>query len=306
MPRFLKLCLTLLALLTFSLSIGRAADLKIGYYNKTATITMVGPIVRGDYDRFRQTVGKIADEGGIVTHLYIFSPGGLVNEALNIGRLAGKLALTTVAPTYDPAVPEKRQCSFREHTSPTKFVDHKWRYDAFKRSGNPACNCASACFLIWAAGAERQGNYLGIHRTFFRPQSFKEDSFAVARERYVKLRKSVTSYLTEMNIPNLVINTMFSVASNEIEPLAPQFVRILQGGVELEEYLRAHCTAESVLYDFHTSALELLNSLSTDKASGKYKDALGKRNAAYEKKFSCEVKVRKKIFTNAWAKVSAN
>ena len=109
MLRFLKLCLTLLALLTFSLSIGRAADLKIGYYNKTATITMVGPIVRGDYDRFRQTVGKIADEGGIVTHLYIFSPGGLVNEALNIGRLAGKLALTTVAPTYDPAVPEKRQ-----------------------------------------------------------------------------------------------------------------------------------------------------------------------------------------------------
>ena len=264
-------------------------------------MTVVGGIIKGDFQRFKSAIKKVADGGGIVTHVYIYSPGGSVDEAIKIGRLISRLAISTNAPGYNPQKPEERYCNFREHTTNTQFTDHKWYYNKYSRTGNRKCNCASACFLIWAAGARRAGNYLGVHRTFFKPESFKKDSYQVARKRYVRMRRVVENYLEEMNVPNLVVDTMFSIGSNKIEPLAPNFVNILQGGPALDEYLRAHCPTETLIRDGHKTALEALKSVGV-----KNKASIAKAEKAYNDAYvsacRCEIKVRRDIFKAAWAK----
>lgn len=284
--------------LTQPVGFANGAEFKLGYFESTSSVTLLGRIVEGDFKRFKSLIKKVADQGDVVTHLYLFSPGGSVDEALKIGRLASKLALTTVAPFFNKSNPQKLLCSYRDSKTYQDYRDHSYTYHLGNGAGNPSCNCASSCFLIWTAGARRKGNYLGIHRTFFRPESFKKDTYQVARNRYVRLRRTVENYLEEMNVPNLVTDTMFSVASNRIEPLRNDLVKVLQGAPALDEYLRAHCPEETKLREQQQAALDAAKRKNSKQA--KRAAAQKKFEAAYLRAYRCEIKVRRKIFRSAW------
>src|SRR6202030_689400 len=42
-----------------------------------------------------------------------------------------------------------------------------YRRDAYG-NGPWWCDCASACFIIWSSGLARQGNFVGIHRSYYK------------------------------------------------------------------------------------------------------------------------------------------
>ena len=85
----IPLAALLLAVWTLLSAPARAAEMKIGYFDGTASVTILGPIVRGDFNRFKAAVGKVASDKGIVTHVYLYTPGGSVDEATRIGRRHG-------------------------------------------------------------------------------------------------------------------------------------------------------------------------------------------------------------------------
>ncbi|MGD1885570.1 MAG: hypothetical protein ACFB01_00255 [Cohaesibacteraceae bacterium] len=218
-----------------------AADMHLGLFDDQAVITILGGIEAGDDERFMEVLREGVRASGFVSVVNIFSRGGSVDAAINIGRAISDLSITTVVPFQVDEATGTHECRYRPTGAQTDTILTR---NFQTGAGDRACTCMSACFLIWSAGAERQGHYIGIHRTYFRPESFGADSFSQARERFSRLRLNVEDYLRSMNIPDLVIDTMYSVASDQIEPLDQEFIDILRTDPALEEYLNARCQAE--------------------------------------------------------------
>jgi TPR repeat protein len=75
--------------------------------------------------------------------------------------------------------------------------------------------CASACFLVYAAGAYRSGNYLALHRPYLQ----REDAKKINDVEYEALQKrlfpKVKAYLADMEIDQYWIDQMFAANSQD-------------------------------------------------------------------------------------------
>jgi hypothetical protein len=78
------------------------------------------------------------------------------------------------------------------------------------------CLCASSCFLIWAAGIERDGNVLGLHRPSVPSRSFGDLPPERASAIYREALSEMDRYLTEMEIPRRLIEFMTDTSSTSI------------------------------------------------------------------------------------------
>lgn len=117
---------------------------------------------------------------GYPSAIVLNSPGGDAVEAMQLGRF------------------------FREHLL----------------SVNTFNECASACFIAWAGGYEREtGSDLGIHRPYFEKQYFSELPLGEAKKKYAMMERTVREYLTEMDIPEALTNRMMSIESNDVQYL---------------------------------------------------------------------------------------
>jgi hypothetical protein len=103
-------------------------------------LALTGEIRRGDY---AAVAALLERSGPFLARMDTVARGGDAAEAMRIGRLVRARHLTTVAPQYRP----DRGGVFPAHCKP-----------------NAECVCASACFLVWAAGAERLGEHLLLRR----------------------------------------------------------------------------------------------------------------------------------------------
>lgn len=169
-------------------------------------ILVSGQIVKGDYEKF---AGIVASNHPFVREVYLWSPGGLVEDGLKIGRLVRKGLLETKAP-YSGLGGNPRQGSLA-------FVDFENGQMVQRnvcRGSN--CLCASSCFIIWAAGVSREGTFLGIHRPSIKSTAFANLPPAQASVLYNKLQAEIGAYLREMEIPQPYIDEMTGTASNEI------------------------------------------------------------------------------------------
>ena len=191
----------------------------------TVGIVIEGGIEPGDYERFRSAVH---DFGPSVRTVYLRSKGGNVVEAMKIGDLIRRLRLDTDAPLKLPG----RQSNCFE-ASP-------------KNSSN--CICASACFLVYAAGSNRHGNHLGLHRPYLPAATATTMDESDHDQTHRAISETVRSYLMQMDVPIRFIDLMFSRSSRQI-----YFVTIeeaerdaLIGRVaSMEEYLIPRCATIS-------------------------------------------------------------
>jgi hypothetical protein len=104
-----------------------------------------GPIVGGDYEN---VVRLFRDSHPLLRKFSLISPGGSVEEAIRIGRLFRKYAITATAP-------------FRLlNGSFEAFGPHAATLLCAEGS---ECVCASACALIWFGAVDRWGT-VGLHR----------------------------------------------------------------------------------------------------------------------------------------------
>jgi hypothetical protein len=133
-----------------------------------------------------------------LSYVHLWSPGGSVEEALKIGRLIRKAMLITEAPWSVLLPPDRRtEGSGRLDLLPGTTICE-----------GADCHCASACFIVWAAGIMRYGDVLGLHRPSLRSTSFADLPPAQASELYRMLLGRAEAYLSEMEVSRQFIEIM--------------------------------------------------------------------------------------------------
>jgi hypothetical protein len=134
--------------------------------------------------------------------LYLDSPGGDVDEAMQIGRMARKYLLTAISPI-----------SFGNgsgYLSGPKLADNS---QPICQGQN--CICASACALIWFGAAARSGD-LGLHRPVFTGTAFAKLPAAEASQVYRQALQRIATYLKEMEAPPNIIESTIATDSSAI------------------------------------------------------------------------------------------
>ena len=181
-------------------------------------ITIEGPIERGDFDRFLRTVIEL---GRNAPEVFIYSKGGDAFEAMKIGSLIRALKLPTATADGSPS--------------------HPMCFHGIRSETN--CSCESACFLIWAAGIERFGSVVGLHRTYIDHTFLRGMDAESAASASKAVSESVARYLSEMGVPTSYIERSARVPSGEIAFLKESEISEMFSGPipELAEWITANC-----------------------------------------------------------------
>lgn len=200
--------------------------------NTCVEIAIIGEIKRGDYEKFADL---LRDNHPFVANLFLWSPGGDVEDAIKIGVLTRKALLNTNAPmSFYPGGP-------RQGTLAALFGGTNGKTEGIQICRGQDCLCASSCFLIWAGGAERQGNFIGLHRPTSKSLGFSAMQPAQASVLYENIMKNISDYLRQTEIPNRYIEIMTGAASNEIRWLTDKEAEQLYEVPSITEWKAASC-----------------------------------------------------------------
>jgi hypothetical protein len=239
---FLALVLTLLSAESLSAEIicdawgpkathvdrGRAAELypsgRLPNPDSCSTILLKGAILPGDGDRFAKILRQ---SHPFLSSVSLWSPGGSVEDAMKIGRLIRKGLIDTRAPSkinvpfIDVVRSDEKQPGWGTLTSWsggawTSVCEGRNVSDMKDAKPSHNCHCASACFLIWAAGVERTGDVLGLHRPRIEATAFAKLPPDRAGVLYRQLLSDIGRYLAEMEIPRQLIEIMTSTSSKDL------------------------------------------------------------------------------------------
>jgi hypothetical protein len=196
--------------LAWALPVHAAHITKINNLDEAVDIVIYGELTEGDAQAFRALIDSSLRDGTRIHRVRLNSPGGLVDEALAIGDIVRTLKLDTVAPT--------------------KMV---WEG-----------MCESACFYIWAAGIDRYGDDIGIHRPYFDPKLFARLSPGNAATEYKKLADLVAGKLEGWGVPELLVRRMLSASSQQMISLSPEDFQLLRNDPAFSELLISRCGAD--------------------------------------------------------------
>jgi hypothetical protein len=195
-------------------------------------LVLEGKIVLGDFVKVRNFIRTKSNFDKISGGVFLASPGGSVDEALEIGHLIRALQLSTDAPSGPPI----GRAKFGESLiRASDLVDPKANY-----------LCASACFLIYVAGIYRHpiwAGRLGIHRPVRSDSNLNPLTSDHTMKSSGGARKLIKNYLKEMNVPEKYVNLMFSVPPKELRWITQdEFNSDLQGFIpELWNAIDAKC-----------------------------------------------------------------
>lgn len=146
------------------------------------TLTLTGSIAQDDADRFKDYLTATTQS---LTYVRLNSPGGLVRDALSIGRQLRAAGYDTVMGAGDI--------------------------------------CLSACPYVLAAGTQRRVNeeaQVGVHQHYFGTNSALPAFMAV--EDIQRGQGEVMSYLDEMGVDPLIMRHALVTPPNEIYVLLPE------------------------------------------------------------------------------------
>jgi hypothetical protein len=190
---------------------------------KFAKLKLAGNIRRGDARTVMQLLEKAKNQGLVISVLILYSPGGDLVEAMEIGRAIRSRFIRTHAPDV--------------------FMGHRYcpEFGRDDELDSNLCNCASACFVVCAAGVERVGDVLGVHRPYFSKEYFEGLSASDAQQKYLTMAKQVREYLKDMDVPQNLVDKMFSTASDEIEYLDEKTVKSMKKVPFFDEWVKASC-----------------------------------------------------------------
>lgn len=178
----LKKLLVHAALVCAALATGSsfAAEIECVEEADSATIHIRGLLNKGDAAIFERCAQRIFSKGKIYTGVILNSKGGMVSEAMRIGRELRKRKLSA------------------------------WVTDEKE--------CLSACVFILAGATERVAyGRIGIHRPYFtKPPEKSYDA------TFKAMLKDAKAYFSEMNIPEVLAEDMFSIRPDEMRVLDKQ------------------------------------------------------------------------------------
>lgn len=157
--------------LTLISGIAEGADIFV----RNGVVHIIGKIEAGDDARFRSVVlDQIRRPSGQpVERVRIYSPGGNLKAALGIGDQVSALQLDTWVPSV--FIPNRNNVTNTDLLRGRRTCtvgDKSVTFDPTTGEGDAGCQCASACFVIWATGATREGDLVGVHRPAFDAAEF--------------------------------------------------------------------------------------------------------------------------------------
>lgn len=173
---------------------------------KVGVITLSGDIIEGDYDAYVTMYEVINSKNIRVIGIELKSNGGLVSEAMRIGRHVRKHRLMTVISSV----------------------------------GSEGQPCYSSCALIYFSGLHRGSTgKLGIHRTYFKNTDGM--SFSQMESALGSNHKKVTDFLKEMRVSGNIIEELLSTSSTTIKLIEKRSHDRL-----FDEYLIGNCGKEPI------------------------------------------------------------
>lgn len=203
---------------------------------KVASLTLWGAIEAGDDLKFRDTVTRLLKDGYLIDNVHIFSHGGDVKTAMNVGNQIRTLQATTVTAYSDN--PYNVAASGAQCTVPQ---EQDGRLTTARLTRGPECTCESACFLIWASGAQRMGTRIGIHRFYWKGPEFGNLAPSAARELYQRNEVEYREYVQKLNVPQQIVDRLFATGSQEMYFLNPDELRLIERTPYLEEMENSRC-----------------------------------------------------------------
>jgi hypothetical protein len=222
---------------------------KFGYIN------ILGQIRAGDQIKFRAEVDRLIKGGNVLYKVNVFTAGGNVRAAMDIGDRIRALRATTAAPdTFINAPRGNVNCWMWSEFH--GVVARNWpqsiiTYNRHTKIGNADCECASACFLIWASGMTRSGNVVGVHRPYFDAAYFGNLSAGDAETQYHRMLIDYKSYLTRLDVPQGIIDRMFATGSKAIYFLNESELSLMKSVPFLEELTLARCGSSKARHVTH-------------------------------------------------------
>ena len=208
---------------------------------KSCDMRIVGPIEPGDEEKFRQQVLRLLKvDDCYIGSLGVYSIGGHLVSAMRIGQQVFTLGLHTHGPS-EKVVPGASPSACKLMSDPAS------RDEA-------GCQCASACFFIWAAGSNRGGWYgdaIQIHRPRYDPAFFSTLTLEEARQRYDEMMRVAKGYLANVGVPDSVIARMFLIDSDRAEYLTPAELALLEEQPHRRELMIAKCGPTILQEEFH-------------------------------------------------------
>jgi hypothetical protein len=222
MPRKWRLIILTMGLFTTTQSSAATFSTE-HWYGRRFHMNLVGQINSGDDDIFKGEMLAQIRQGHIVSALQLYTPGGDVDAAISIGEQARLLQIQTVAPFKDG---NGHFCRYGQ-------------FDQIDRNQDDSCDCESACFIIWAAGIDRKGTYVGIHHPYFSKDMYRTLTPERAEEMYTGMANDVRKYLTKMDVPDAIVGKMFRYISTEMYFLDDEELDSLKNPLPWAEQLMA-------------------------------------------------------------------
>jgi TPR repeat protein len=198
-------------------------------------VKLEGEIVPGDAQKLLELYNAY---GEMMSPIYLRSKGGNVEEAMKMGAMIRRLRLETKVPVWDAG------------SQPI---------DGIKIDHQENMICASACFLVYAGGARRFGNYLSLHRPFLPREEARKINDAEYEALQKQMLPKVKAYLADMEIDQYWIDRMFAASSQEsymptLAEADSQLHRLMGFVPSLEEVVLSKCNQDP---DFEKKLKEL-------------------------------------------------
>lgn len=228
-------------------------------------VTLDGPIVKGDADKFRTRVREAIQVPGIERLIVVLdSPGGSVSEAIEIAQIVRD----TLATTYT----NRTRIYSRSHQTFTGEVPKRWATTLGANYGKTLyanqdeplpelSKCWSACTIIFFAGVIRQvwSNEdgrddtpgaravdlptIGVHRPMFATNAYGDLSPAQAQDAYSKMLERMSGSLLDMGASEEFVRRTMATPSTEIDLISETEMESLYKAIEpfFEDWLAAKC-----------------------------------------------------------------
>lgn len=238
LTRFIILSLALACNLAPAAALNMRAE--VDPNTKFAYVYLWGTIEPGDDTKFRDLILPHVRANHPIYQVNIYSPGGNVAAAMGIGEQIRLLQTRTTAPYLEQKIRNNRKyatgktiCEFKKDTGYMLMPSFS--------VGTPWCECASACFLVWASGTVREGGRMGIHRLYWPGSDFGNLSPGDARTQYAQAQESFTAYLKKLDVPQTLIDRLFATDSHNMYYLSWPEMELMQSTPYVEEMTYSKC-----------------------------------------------------------------
>lgn len=174
------------------------------------TVMLAGDIEKGDANRLEALIQTNLPFLGM---LALNSDGGSISEAMQIGRVARRYYLSTMAASLSDG-----------HAL--------WLLGGEMKDAQGAI-CASACFFAWLGGVKRIGDVLGIHRPFPPTTEMQKLSPLESEQLYRDVSERIRAYLAEMDAAPHWLSDMMGIPSDELQMISKKEVQELEGDARM-------------------------------------------------------------------------